>query len=160
MTDCRLCPAGTVALRLGVSGGGRRGGPRSISAGLPLAGQRVTLRLDGPVAHILAARVLARTLACPVAPETRPRLRGARPGTAQPLRLPDPLVVARRVSVRGSVMVGGQKIQVGLTHARKTVQVTVGTDTYEITVEPGHHRHRSPDQQPRHQTAQGLELPR
>jgi hypothetical protein len=29
MTDCRLCPAGTVALRLGVSGGGRRGGLRS-----------------------------------------------------------------------------------------------------------------------------------
>jgi hypothetical protein len=29
MTDCRLCPAGTVALRLSVSGGGRRGGPRS-----------------------------------------------------------------------------------------------------------------------------------
>jgi hypothetical protein len=137
MTDCRLCPAGTVALRLGVSGGGRRGGPRSISAGLPLAGQRVTLRLDGPVAHVLAAGVLTRTVACPVPPEARPRLRGARPGTTQAPRLPEPLVVARRVSVRGSVMVGGQKIQVGLAHAHKTVQVTVGTDTYEITVEPG-----------------------
>jgi hypothetical protein len=34
-------------------------------------------------------------------------------------------------------MVGGQKIQVGLAHARKTVQVTVGPDTYEIAVEPG-----------------------
>ena len=34
-------------------------------------------------------------------------------------------------------MAGGQKIQVGLSHARKTVQVTVGTDTYEIAVEPG-----------------------
>ena len=40
-------------------------------------------------------------------------------------------------SGRGSVMVGGQKIQVGLTHARKTVQVTVGSDTYVIAVEPG-----------------------
>lgn len=26
-----------------------------ISAGLPLAGQRITLRLDGPVVHILSA---------------------------------------------------------------------------------------------------------
>jgi hypothetical protein len=34
-------------------------------------------------------------------------------------------------------MIGGQKIQVGLAHARKTVQVTVGPDTYQIAVEPG-----------------------
>jgi hypothetical protein len=34
-------------------------------------------------------------------------------------------------------MVGGQRIQVGLAHARKTVQVTVGSDTHEIAVEPG-----------------------
>jgi hypothetical protein len=27
-----------------------------ISAGLPLAGQRITLRPDGPVAHILSRR--------------------------------------------------------------------------------------------------------
>ncbi len=112
-------------------------GDHVISAGLPLAGQRVTLRLEGPVAHVLAAGVVVRTVACPVPPEARPRLRGARPGTAQPPRLPAPLVVARRVSVRGSVMVGGQNIQVGLAHARKTVQVTVGADTYEIAVEPG-----------------------
>ena len=55
----------------------------------------------------------------------RPRPRGARPGTAQPPRLPAPLVVTRRVSVRGAIMVGGQRIQVGLAHARKTVAVTV-----------------------------------
>ena len=112
-------------------------GDHIISAGLPLAGQRVTLRLDGPVVHVLAAGVLARSVACPVPPEARPRLRGARPGTAQPPRLPEPIVVSRRVSARGSVMVGGQKIQVGLAHARKTVQVTVGPDTYQIAVEPG-----------------------
>jgi hypothetical protein len=112
-------------------------GDHVISAGLPLAGQRVTLRLDGPVAHVLAAGVVARTVACPVPPEARPRLRGARPGTAQPPRLPEPIVVTRRVSARGSVMVGGQKIQVGLAHARKTVQVTVDPDTYQVTVEPG-----------------------
>ena len=112
-------------------------GDRIISAGLPLAGQRVTLRLDGPVVHVLASGVVARTVACPVPPEARPRLRGARPGTPQPPRLPEPLTVTRRVSVRGSVMVGGQKVQVGLSHARKTVQVTVGPDTYQVTVEPG-----------------------
>jgi hypothetical protein len=112
-------------------------GDRIISAGLPLAGQRITLRLDGPVAHVLAAGVIVRTIACPVPLEARPRLRGARPGTAQPPQLPEPKVVTRRVSVRGSIMVGGQRIQVGLAHARKTVQVTVGPDTYQVTVEPG-----------------------
>ena len=112
-------------------------GDHIISAGLPLAGQRVTLRLDGPVVHVLAAGVLARSVACPVPPEARPRIRGARPDPAPPPRLPGPIVVSRRVSARGSVMVGGQKIQVGLAHARKTVQVTVGPDTYQIAVEPG-----------------------
>ena len=41
-------------------------GNHIISAGLPLAGQRVTVRLDGPVAHILSGGILARTVACPV----------------------------------------------------------------------------------------------
>ena len=111
-------------------------GDHIISARLPLAGQRVTPRLDGPVAHILPGGTLARTAACPVPHEARSRLRGARTGTAQPPRLPDPLTVAGRVSVRGAIMVGGQRIQVGLAHARKTAEVTVEADTYQITVEP------------------------
>jgi hypothetical protein len=112
-------------------------GNHMISAGLPLAGQRVTLRLDGTVAHILSGGILARTIACPVPRQARARLRGARAGTAQPPLLPEPLVVTRRVSVRGAIMIGGQKIQVGLSHARKTAEVTVKADTYQVTVEPG-----------------------
>ena len=53
---------------------------------------------------------------------------------AGPRGLPEPLVVTRRVSIRGAIMVGGQKIQVGLVHARKTAQITVESDTYQITV--------------------------
>jgi hypothetical protein len=112
-------------------------GNHIISAGLPLAGQRVTLRLDGPVAHILSGGILARTVACPVPQEGRSRLRGWRAGTAQPPRLPEPLTVTRRVSVRGAIMIGGEKIQVGLAHARKMAEVTVESDTYQISVEPG-----------------------
>src|SRR6266516_4406136 len=112
-------------------------GRYQLSVGSPLAGQRVILRLDGPVAHVLSGGVLTRTIACPVPEATRARLRGARPGSAQPPRLPEPLAVKRRVSVRGAIMVGRQKIQVGLTHARKTAEVTVGADTYQITVGDG-----------------------
>ncbi len=106
-----------------------------ISAGLPLAGQRVTLRLDGPVAHILSDGTVVRTLACPV--PARARLRGARSGTAGPPQLPEPLHVQRRVSIRGAIMIGGQRIQVGLPHAGKTAEVTVESDTYQITLADG-----------------------
>jgi hypothetical protein len=94
-------------------------------------------RLDGPVAHILSGGILARTIACPVPDEARSRLRGARAGTAEPPRLLDPVTVTRRVSVRGAIMVGGQRIQVGLPHAGKTVEVTVESDTYQILAGDG-----------------------
>jgi hypothetical protein len=65
-------------------------GNHTISAGLPLAGQRVTLRLDGPVAHILSGGILTRTVACPVPRDARSWLRGARAGTADPPVCPNP----------------------------------------------------------------------
>jgi hypothetical protein len=110
-------------------------GNHVISAGSPLAGQRVTVRLDGPVAHILADGNAVRTVACPVPQPARHRLRGARAGTARPPQLPAPLTVRRRVSIRGAIMIGGQRIQVGLPHAGKTAEITIETDTYQITVE-------------------------
>ena len=61
-------------------------GDRIISAGLPLAGQRVTLRLDGPVAHVLAGGVLVRTVACPSRPRPGPGC--AEPGPGPPSRPP------------------------------------------------------------------------
>jgi hypothetical protein len=132
-------PAGSVIEieRIVSASGNISIGNHVISAGSPLAGQRVTVRLDGPVAHTLANGTVVRTVACPVAQSVRQRLRGARAATAGPPRLPDPLTVRRRVSVRGAIMIGGQRIQVGLPHAGKTAQVTVETDTYQITVEDG-----------------------
>jgi hypothetical protein len=96
-------------------------GNHVISAGSQLAGQRVTLRLDGPVAHILANGSPVRTVACPV------------PQSAQH-RLPGPLTVTRRVSVRGAIMIGGQRIQAGLPHAGQTASITIGSGTCQITV--------------------------
>jgi hypothetical protein len=112
-------------------------GNHVLSAGSPLAGQRVTVRLDGPVAHILSGGILARTVACPVPDTARHRLRGARAAALQPPRLPDQLTVKRRVSVRGAIMIGGQRIQVGLPHAGKTAEITVEADTYQVTVKDG-----------------------
>ena len=103
-------------------------GGHVISAGLPLAGQRVTLRLDGPVAHILSGGTVVRIVACPIPQQARALLRGVRGGTAEPPRLPEPLQVTRRVSARGAIMIGGQRIQVGLPHAGKTADITIEAD--------------------------------
>ena len=92
------------------------------------------MRLDGPVAHIVANGTTVRTVACPLPQPARHRLRGARAGTAGPPQLPAPLTVRRRVSIRGAIMIGGQRIHVGLPHAGKTAEITVETDTYQITV--------------------------
>lgn len=110
-----------------------------LSAGLPLAGQRVTLRLDGPVAHILSGGTVVRIVACPIPQQARALLRGVRGGTAEPPRLPEPLQVTRRVSARGAIMIGGQRIQVGLPHAGKTADITIEADwaSFQVTVEPG-----------------------
>jgi hypothetical protein len=95
------------------------------------------VRLDGPVAYILADGTTVRTIACPVPQPARLRLRGARARTAGPPQLPAPLTVRRRVSSRGAIMIGRQRIKVGLPHAGKAVTITVGSDTYQITVEDG-----------------------
>src|SRR5215468_466527 len=91
----------------------------------------------GPVAHILANGTTVRTLACPIPQPARHRLRGARAATAGPPQLPAPLTVRRRVSVRGAIMIGGQRIQVGLPHAGKTANITIESDAYQITVDDG-----------------------
>jgi len=99
--------------------------------------QRVTVRLDGPVAHILANGTMARTIACPVPQAARHRLRGARAAIAGPPQLPAPLTVRRRISIRGAIMIGGQRIQVGLPHAGKTTEITIESDTHQITAGDG-----------------------
>jgi len=72
-------------------------GNHVISAGSPLAGQRVTVRLDGPVAHVLLNGTIVRAVACPVPAGAGCRLRGARAGTAGPPQLPDPLAGGRQL---------------------------------------------------------------
>jgi hypothetical protein len=112
-------------------------GNQVLPVGSPLAGQRITLRLDGPVAHILSGGVVVRTLACPLPERARDRLRGARAATAGPPRLPEALTIWRRVSARGAIMIGGQRIQAGLPHAGKTAEIRAGSDTYQISVDDG-----------------------
>jgi transposase InsO family protein len=107
-----------------------------VSVGYQLAGQRVTLRMDGTqMAVITSDGELARTMPCPVPPGDRYRLRGARRAAASPLPPSGPVTVQRRVSSRGGIMVATQKIQVGLIHAGKIVTVTAEDHSFRLTVD-------------------------
>jgi transposase InsO family protein len=109
---------------------------RQFNVGYQLAGQKITLRMDGTqMAVIDQAGTLLRTMPCPVPPAERSRLRGARPASAAPARPAGPVTVQRRVSSRGSIMVATQKIHVGMIHARKAVTVTAEGDSFTITAD-------------------------
>ncbi len=108
-----------------------------ISAGLPLAGQRVTLRLDGPGRPHPVRRH----------PDAYHRLPGSRPsprpaswraGRNSAATAPTRPVDSHpaRVCARGDH--GRRAEDPGRAGARrKTAEVTVEADTYQITVEPG-----------------------
>jgi hypothetical protein len=104
-----------------------------FNVGTRLAGQRITLRMDGPLMTLIdATGTLLPTMPCPVPPADRHRLRGARHALI-PARPAGPVTVSRRVSGRGSIMVAKQKIHVGMIHASKTVTVTADSDHFTIT---------------------------
>ncbi len=110
-------------------------GGRRVSVGQPLAGQRVTLRLEGAVAHVIADGVLARTIPAPVPPELRGRLRAARLATPDQPATPaatQPVIVQRKVSDRGSTQVAGQKLQVGFAYRNSLVDVHVAERQFQI----------------------------
>jgi transposase InsO family protein len=108
---------------------------RQVAVGFPLAGQRVTLRMEGPLMTVIGSDgSLPRTMACPVPAQTRWRLRGARRATSLPPP-PGPITVQRRVSCRGAIMIARQRIQAGLPHAGKTATVTCQTDTFRVVID-------------------------
>jgi hypothetical protein len=133
-------PAGTgtaIEVERIVNGTGLVGlAGRQLNVGYELAGQRVTLRIDGTqMAVISHDGNLLRTLPCPVSPADRHRLRGARRAASMPAPPTEPITVQRRVSQRGSIMVATQKIHVGMIHARRIVTVTATEHSFELSID-------------------------
>ena len=107
-----------------------------VNVGYQLAGQRVTLRMDGTQMMVITSDgELARTMPCPVPAGDRYRLRGARKAAPPPLPPSGPVTVQRRVSSRGGIMVATQKIQVGLVHAGKIVTVTAEDHAFRLIID-------------------------
>jgi transposase InsO family protein len=107
-------------------------GGRFLQVGSPLAGQRVTLRLEEHLVHVIADGRLWRTLPSPLDPAVRGRLRGARIAGPPPVIDTGPVRVQRRVSSRGGIQVCRQRVHVGLPHAGKIVTVEVEDERFRI----------------------------
>ena len=84
-----------------------------------------------------ATRVLLRTRPNPLTPAEVARLRGARPAGPPPRPSAEPIRVQRRASATGVIMVAGQKIALGRTHAGQTVTVLVSDTTLAIELDDG-----------------------
>jgi transposase InsO family protein len=116
--------------------GGVSLGDQQVGVGLPLSGQRVTLRMEGPLMAILGHDgSLLRTLACPIPSDRRSRLRGARRGRSRPPLPGGPITVQRRVSCRGSLMVARQKIHAGMIHAGRTATVICENNHFRVVID-------------------------
>jgi hypothetical protein len=75
---------------------------RLVLVGVPLAGQRARLRLDGQLMHVITQDGQPwRTLPCPIPPGQRHRLQSARLASPAPLP-PAAVTVQRRVSSRAA----------------------------------------------------------
>ena len=109
---------------------------KQLSVGYELAGQRVTLRMDGTQMSVISHDgELLRTLPCPIPPADRHRLRGARRARSLPPQPRGPVTVQRRVSCRGSLMVARQKIHAGMIHAGKTATVICENNHFQVIID-------------------------
>jgi hypothetical protein len=107
-----------------------------VSVGVQLAGQRVTLRMEGPLMAVIGSDgTLLRTMACPVPARQRYRLRGARRAQSLPPQPGGPITVQRRVSSRGGLMVARQKIHAGMIHAGKTATVICENNHFRVVID-------------------------
>jgi transposase InsO family protein len=112
-------------------------GNQVIHVGSPLAGQRARIRLDGQVMHVITQDgVLWRSLPCPIPPGKRHRLQGVRLAGPEPLPAAS-TTIQRKVSSRGGIQVARQRIQVGFSHAGKTVTIQLGDTSLRIIDQHG-----------------------
>ncbi len=78
---------------------------------------------------------LLRIVPCPVPPEDRHRLRGARRARSVPPQPDGPITVQRRVSCRGSLMVARQEIHAGIIHAGKTATIICENNHFQVIID-------------------------
>lgn len=107
---------------------------QELALGTGVAGTRVTLRFDAGLIHASAGNMFLKTLPNPFSINEFQTIKGARPATS-PLPSPPPAgpqSVQRRVPKDGVVMVAGQRLRVGRTHAGIIVTVVVEDHHFRV----------------------------
>lgn len=129
---------GVVEVERAVARGGTVSlGGHVVLAAEILAGRQVGIRIEEHTLQFfdLDTRELLRTRPNPIPRQHWPRLRAVRP-PGPPLRpSQEPVTVQRRASNTGIVMVCGQKVALGRTHAHQTVTIHVAETTLAIEVD-------------------------
>jgi hypothetical protein len=112
-------------------------GNQVIRVGSPLAGQRARIRIAGR-SCTSSPRTAPCGAACPAPsrPASSAGSRGVRLAGPDPLPAPQQ-TVQRKVSSRGGIQVARQRIQVGFSHAGKTVTVELGDTTLRVIDQHG-----------------------
>jgi hypothetical protein len=112
-------------------------GPHRLLAAEILGGQLVGIRIEPATLMFYdpESRVLLRTRPNPMTREQIARLRGARPAGPPPRPPTEPIRVQRRASATGLIVVCGQKIALGRTHAGHTIPVAVSDTTLAIELD-------------------------
>jgi transposase InsO family protein len=105
-----------------------------LGLGTGIAGTRVTLRFANGLIHATAGNMLLKTLPNPLSHNELHHLSGTRPATSTlpPPPPAGPQSVQRRVPKDGVVMVAGQRLRVGRTHAGTIVTVVVDDHHFRV----------------------------
>jgi transposase InsO family protein len=129
--DRTVSPGGLVSL-----------GPYRLLAAEILAGRRVSVRIE--VATLMffdpGTRELLRTRPNPLTYDQARILRGARPAGPPPRPSVEPVTVQRRPSATGVILVAGQKLALGRSHAHTVVTVHVAEHTITVKFPDGAQR--------------------
>ncbi len=114
-------------------------GKHRLLAAEILGGQLVSIRIEENTLMFYDpwSRVLLRTRPNPLTPAEVARLRGARPAGPPPRPSTEPIRVQRRISATGVILVAGQKIALGRSHAGQTVTALVSDTTLAIEFDDG-----------------------
>jgi len=128
--------------RLVARGGTVSLGNTIVLAAEILAGRQVTIRIEDATLMFFDpdTRELLRTRPNPLSWDQARKLRGARPAGPPPRPSVDPVTVYRRASNSGVIMVVGQKIALGRTHAHQELTVHVAEHTITVELDDGGHR--------------------
>lgn len=117
-------------------------GEHRLLAAEILSGRRVSVRIEAATLMFFDpdTRELLRTRPNPLSYDQARKLRGARPAGPPPRPSVEPVTIQRRVWDTGVIMVSGQKLALGRTHAHTTVTAHVAEHTITVDFDDGAQR--------------------